>query len=145
MARIRDLLAEKDSQLHAIARDDTVLQAAVLMNEQRVGALIVCEGDRMVGIITERDLLRRVIAAERMPASTRVEMVMTRDVICGVMEDQLDEVRQIMRERRIRHLPVVDDHGQPLGMISIGDLNAWQLDGQARTIHHLHEYIHGVA
>lgn len=145
MARIRDLFAQKDARLLAIPQTDSVLQAALLMNEERVGALIVCDQTHMVGILTERDLLRRVMAAQRDPAATSVASVMTRDVICGEMQDDLDDVREIMRERRIRHMPIVDEHGQPLGMISIGDLNAWQLDGQARTIHHLHEYIHGVA
>ena len=145
MAAIQDILKKKEAHLFTIHPEASALDAATLMNDQHVGALIVVDQDRMVGIVSERDLLRRVIAQRLEPAGTTVKQIMTEDVICGLVDDQVDEVRQVMSEKRIRHLPVVDEQGKPVGMISIGDLNAWQLDGHAQTIHYLHQYIHGAA
>lgn len=145
MAHVSDILAAKDSVILSIRPDASALDAAMLMNEHKVGALIVVQSDRMVGIISERDLLRRVIAQRHDPAGTLVRDVMTTNVICCEQTDDVEAVREIMREKRIRHIPVMDGVQKPLGMISIGDLNAWQIHGHEKTIHYLHEYIHGAA
>src|SRR5262249_12623192 len=98
---------------------------------------------RIVGIFTERDVLRRIVSEQRDPTRTPVEEVMTPEIICCTPETTVEEARAIMRDRRIRHLPMVDADGGLLGLISIGDLNAHQLASQELTIHMLHEYLYG--
>ena len=85
-----------------------MLDAIHVMNEEQVGAVLVVEAGRVTGIFTERDVLRRVIARELSPASIRVSQVMTRDVVCCPPDADLDEASRIMRDRRIRHLPICD-------------------------------------
>jgi CBS domain-containing protein len=96
-------------------------------------------------MFTERDVLTRVVAERRDPATTRVEEVMTAVVAYCRPETDVEEVSSVMQKWRIRHLPVCDDDGHLLGMVSIGDVNAWHARGQDATIHYLHEYIHGRA
>jgi CBS domain-containing protein len=144
MAKAGNILAEKGSKVWTIGKDATVLEAAVLMNDQRIGALVVTNGDGgIAGMFTERDVLRRVVGEQREPSTTRVEEVMTSEVICCTPETSMDEARGAMKNRRIRHLPVVDDGGRLLGLISIGDLNARLSADQEQTIHIMHEYLYG--
>lgn len=143
MASVGDLLAKKGNHVVCIQPNATVLEATQLMNRHKIGALVVTELGRLLGIFTERDVLRRVVAEERNPAATRIEDVMTTDVACAQGQTTLDEVASVMKHRRIRHLPVCDDQGRLEGMVSIGDLNAWEADGQETTIRWLSEYIHG--
>jgi CBS domain-containing protein len=144
MATIRDVLAQKGAAVQTIEPDKTVLAAAQLMNEQRIGALVVVEADQVAGIVTERDVLRRVVAEELTPGQTTVGQVMTRDVVCAEPEMSVDEARSVFMQQRIRHLPVVDRQSTLRGMVSLGDINAWQLDGQEVTIQYLHQYLYGV-
>jgi len=118
MPTVRDILAEKGSQVHRIAATASVLEATRAMNDHQVGALVVMDGAQIAGIFTERDVLRRVVAEERAPSAVRVGDVMTRNVVCCRPETDIDEASRIMRDRRVRHLPVADDRGQILGMIS---------------------------
>lgn len=145
MATIRDILHHKGTQIHTISPRATALDAAMLMNEHKIGALLVLDNDRLVGIITERDVLRKVVAQRQDPAHTHVQDIMTSKVICCHDKTTIEEVRSIFMSQRIRHLPVVAEQGQVAGMVSIGDLNAWQLDGQEQTIHYLQEYLYGYA
>jgi CBS domain-containing protein len=115
------------------------------MNGRKVGSLLVMEGQSVLGIVTERDLLERVLAARRDPAHTTVEQVMTAEVLCCRPETSIEDARTVMKERRLRHLPVVDENGELHGLISIGDLNAFEAHGKEATIHVLTEYIHGRA
>ncbi len=135
MKRVSQLLASKQSwneqnygsnrneKILTISRHSSVLNAAQMMNEHHVGSLVVTNHNEMIGIISERDILTRVVTAEREPGATMVGEVMTRDVVSCDPSTELDEVRLVMREQRIRHIPVVDQ-GSLVGMISIGDLNA---------------------
>lgn len=142
MGVVQDILDHKGSHVVSIAEEADVLTAARLMNEQRIGALVVTRGDKVVGIFTERDLLNRVVAAQRDPAATPVAAVMSSPVACCAPQTLQDECRSVMRTRRLRHLPVVDE-GRLVGLISIGDLNkAVQLE-QEETIQFLYEYMHG--
>lgn len=143
MAQVRELLQRKGSRVLTIGPGASVLQAAVLMNEHRIGALVVVEGGRVVGMFTERDVLQRVVGERRDPEATRVEEVMTGAVVCCSPETTVDEARGVMRDRRIRHLPVADADGQLLGLISIGDLNAQLQAAQEQTVFLLTEYIQG--
>lgn len=143
MAQISDLLAKKGTDVYTVAPTMTVLEATQLMNRQQVGALVVCAQRRVVGIFTERDVLRRVVAVEKSPSETTVGDVMTADIACARRETTLEEASAVMKNRRIRHLPVCDEAGHLQGLVSIGDLNAWEADGQETTIHFLSQYIHG--
>jgi CBS domain-containing protein len=143
MPTIKDILSEKGSSVLSTGRDSTVLQAAELMNEHRVGSVLVVEGERIEGIFTERDVLRRVVGARLDPAATRVKDVMTKELACGCPDTSVEEARAFMRNKKIRHLPVIDADNKLHGLISIGDLNAYQLDGQEKTIHYLHQYLYG--
>jgi CBS domain-containing protein len=143
MATVRDILAVKGPHVQSIGPEATVLDAALLMNEHKIGSLLVMSGGRLVGIITERDLLARVVSQRRDPAVTPVHGVMTVEVACCRPETTVDEARGVMKNRRIRHLPVFDESEQILGVVSIGDLNAHLSNDQEATIHILHEYIYG--
>jgi CBS domain-containing protein len=143
MATVREILARKGPQVFTIGKAATVLEAALLMNEHKIGALVVLEDGRVAGMFTERDVLRRVVGEEREPARTLVGDVMTTEVACCTPETTIDEARGAMKNRRIRHLPLVDDNYCLKGLISIGDLNAYEASNQEQTIYLLQEYIQG--
>jgi CBS domain-containing protein len=142
MATVHSVLSYKGTQVHTIAADESVLAAANRMNDRAIGGLVVVEGDRMVGIVTERDILRRVVAAERNPSLTLVREVMSAPVACCRPETTLMECRTVMTEKRIRHLPVVDDRGLR-GVVTIGDLMAQEVGEHQETIEFLNGYIFG--
>ncbi len=140
MATVRDILAKKGSDVISIAPAETVLHAAQLMNERAIGGLVVAEGARPVGIFTERDILRRVVAQRRDPTATRVADAMTAPVIACAPDTSLDDCAAMMTAKRIRHLPVVD--GQRLvGVITIGDVLAFRVSEQEATIEYMHHFM----
>jgi len=153
MATVADVLARKGARVFAITPAATVLEATRVMNRHKIGALVVTNSqhffdeedhtDRVAGMITERDVLTRLVAEQRDPAQTLVETIMTTDVAFCTPQDDIDMIAATFQQRRIRHLPVCDEEGQVIGMISIGDLNAWHAMGKDVEIHYLHEYIHG--
>ena len=146
MATVRDILAGKDTAVHTIDENMSVLEATQLMNRHQIGALIVAgggDGEKVLGIFTERDVLRRVVAEQRDPAATRVGDVMTDRVVCCTADQPIDEARSIMKQRRVRHLPVVDGENGPIGVISIGDLNAWSIQDGEVKIQYMEDYIYG--
>ncbi len=143
MATVHDVLNQKGSQVFSIGSKASVLDAALLMNEHRIGGLVVLKSAKIEGIITERVVLRRVVAQRVDPADITVKEVMTSDVYCCKKDASIEEARGIFKNQRIRHLPVIDDKGMLVGMISIGDINGWQLNGQEKTIHYLKEYLYG--
>jgi CBS domain-containing protein len=143
MAKVKDILAVKGTQVLSIGPEASVLDAALLMNEHKIGSLVVMTSGHVLGIITERDVLQRLVVARRDPAETPVQDVMTTEVVCCQTHTTLDEARGVLKNRRIRHLPVLDDQQQLCGLISIGDLNAHETHDQEWTIHVLREYIYG--
>ena len=142
MATVSDILAGKDSHLYTIDASSSVLDAIQIMNQHKIGAVVVTEAGLVSGIFTERDVLRRVMAEQLLPGDVQVGQVMTRDVICVEPGTDLDEVSAIMKTRRVRHVPVCTE-GKVLGVISIGDVNAHYASNQAQTIHFLSDYIYG--
>ena len=142
MPIVQHVLAEKDSRVYSTSPATSVLEAIAKMNQHKIGALVVMQDQKVVGMFTERDVLRRVVGDMRNPADTAVAEVMTTDVVCVGPQADLDEVSEIMRERRIRHVPVCDGE-KLLGMISIGDVNALHASNQQAHIHYLSEYIYG--
>ncbi len=144
MPTVQGILDAKGRHVHSIPEDQSVLAAADLMNQHRVGALVVTRAEKVVGIFTERDILCRVVAAQRSPAQTLVGEVMSAPVACCTPETTPEECRAVMRRQRIRHLPVVQA-GQLVGIISIGDVLAAVEAEQGKTIHYLYEYMYGAA
>ncbi|MGE3182781.1 MAG: CBS domain-containing protein [Phycisphaerae bacterium] len=136
------LKTKPERPVFSIKEDATVLEAANLMNAHRIGALVVLRNEEIVGIFTERDLLNRVVAAEKDSRSVRIRDVMTKPIACCTLATTREECRSVMRHKRIRHLPVVED-GNLIGMISIGDLLADAEAEQQETILYLHEYLYG--
>lgn len=146
MATICDILAEKGSRVVFTTPQDTVFEAAKRMNEDKIGSLIVLDQNQLVGIITERDILVRIVAECRDAATTLVAEVMTTKLACARLHTTIEEARGVMKNRRIRHLPVLDDdNDELLGVVSIGDLNAHDSHDQELTIYYLREYITGRA
>jgi CBS domain-containing protein len=143
MTTVQEILAIKGLHVLSVSPGASVLDAALLMNEHKVGSLVVMDAGDVVGIITERDILQRVVAQRRDPTTATVTDVMTAEVICCRSHTTLEEARGVMKNRRIRHLPVVDEDRRLSGLISIGDLNASTAHDQEVTIHFLEEYIHG--
>jgi CBS domain-containing protein len=141
MATAGDLVSVKGGSVATLPGDATVLQAAQVMNERHIGSIVVMEGDRLSGIFTERDILRRIVAAKRDPARTPISEVMTYPVACATRQTTLNELRQVMRDKRIRHVPLVDDRDRVIGMISIGDLNKAEHQVQEQTILYLAQYM----
>lgn len=129
-----------DAYVASLPPDATALVAAAMMNDRQIGSVLVVDRDRPVGIFTERDVLRRIVAAKRNPATTELRDVMTTPIAVAALHTRSDEIRHTMRERRIRHVPVVDDD-HAVGMISIGDLNRVEQDIQERTIRYLEQYM----
>ncbi|MHC4080693.1 MAG: CBS domain-containing protein [Planctomycetota bacterium] len=140
MATAEQLINIKGHAVASLPPTATVLEAAQLMNERHIGSVLVVERNTMVGIFTERDVLRRIVAEQRDPATTALSEVMTREVAFAAPHTTLDEIRRAMREQRIRHLPVLE-RNRVKGMISIGDLNKADNERKVETIRYLEQYI----
>lgn len=139
---VSSVLAEKGRQVYTVSKGATVAEAVREMNEKGVGALLVLDAGRLTGMFTERDVLRRVVDADRDPAVTRVSSVMSRSVATIAPEARVEEAMELMTARRFRHLPVVSD-GELIGMVSIGDLMRWITLNQEDHIRQMTEYITG--
>lgn len=121
--------------------ETSVLRAAMLMNDHRIGAVMVTDAQgHAVGIFTERDVLTRVVAEGRLPELVKVKDVMTRAPIVCSPDTTMDEIRRVMRDRRIRHLPVVSDECL-VGLISIGDVNAAETRELTETVLYLEQFM----
>ncbi len=139
MSTVRDLLARKGPAI-AVSPTATVLEAARIMGDNGFGAVLVMEGDALIGIFTERDTLRRIVAVGVDPAVTPVAEVMTTALFTCLPDTSVDECGAIMSRHRIRHLPVVDAQGLQ-GLVSIGDVLAHQVREQEDTIRFLNDYM----
>src|SRR5439155_12679049 len=104
MATIKDILAQKGAHVFTVGPSASVLDAATIMNDHKIGGLVVTDEGRVIGMFTERDVLQRVVALRRDPAATVVREVMTAEVVCGTPETTIEEARGCMKNRRIRHL-----------------------------------------
>ena len=142
MAMIREMLLQKGSQVWSIGTSATALQASLLMTEHKIGALVVIDQGRVAGMFTERDVLR-LVAQQRDPAQTPVGEMMTTEVVCCTPATSVDEAKSAMKNRRVRHLPVVGEDERLLGVISIGDLNAYETADHQQTIFMMSEYLYG--
>jgi len=141
MTSVRQLLDRKGREIFSIAPGAAVLEAIRLMAERHVGALLVMEGEALSGIVSERDYARKVILMGRSSADTPVRDIMTATVITVQPETPVAKCMQIMTERRVRHLPVIES-GRVVGMVSIGDLVKAVIAEQQQHIEQLESYIH---
>jgi CBS domain-containing protein len=140
MKTVKDILAEKGSDVWSVQVGATVYEALELMADKEIGAVLVMEGDTPVGIFTERDYARKVVLADRSSKSTPVRELMVGDPVCVRPEQELQECMVLMTEGRFRHLPV-EKEGKLLGLISIGDVVKATIDEQRFLIEQLKRYI----
>ncbi len=146
MASVADILMLKGKSVVCVSADMNVLKATQLMNEHRIGSVCVIDSSgRLLGVFSERDVLTRIVAAERTPHETMVGEVMTANPCTCDCDTDLDDVAEMMRDRRVRHIPVLDASGSLRGMISIGDLNAHRVSEQDMQIQQLNDYVYGRA
>lgn len=140
--KIEEILRSKGRNVVTITRERTVLEAVKILEENNIGGIVVMEGDRPVGIVTERDVLRLTARSPGELGSITVSSVMVRELIVATPEDQLQEAMQVMTEEKIRHLPVMEGK-RLVGIVSIGDLlNACRIVAEQENAH-LREYIQG--
>lgn len=142
MKMVSDILRSKGNDVWAVRADDTVFDSLQLMAEKEVGALLVMDEDRLVGIVTERDYARKVILEGKSSKDSSVAEVMTKRVLCVEPERTVDECMALMTDKRARHLPVVENK-QVIGVVSIGDLVAAMINEQQVLIDQLQHYISG--
>ena len=143
MGQVSDILATKGSAVLEIDAEATVFDAVSKMVDGNVGSLLVTEGGRLVGIVTERDYLRRVAIVGRDERTTPVREVMSTPIVYTTPESSIEECMAVMTERRIRHLPVLTESREVMGVVSIGDLVKFQTREQSAQIKFLEEYISG--
>ena len=139
---VSQLLNKKGNEIHAISPEATVFDAIKLMSSLGVGALLVLEGNRLVGLISERDYTRKVILNGRSSASTLVQEIMTTKVICVSPDNNIEECMVLMTENHIRHLPVLGK-GMVIGVITIMDVIRNVLSEKEFIIEQLEHYIAG--
>ena len=131
-APVSKLLGEREA-IHSVGPDSSVADCVRTMSANRIGALIVMEGERLVGIFTERDALNRVLAAGLDPVDTKISSVMTKDPFCIAPGMTVAEAMELVTARRFRHLPIVDN-GKVLAVISSGDLTHWLVKDQVEEV-----------
>jgi len=140
---VETLLAEKDGRIWSISPDATVYEALVLMDQKNIGALLVMQGEQLIGILSERDYARKIIIKGKSSRETLVREVMTTEVCYVDKKTKTDECLAIMSDKRIRHLPVYENN-QLIGLISIGDVVKSIISEQEIVIDDLFNYIHGI-
>ncbi len=139
-APISALLDRKGRKVFSVLPTVTISEAVAEMNRQRVGCMLVIENDQLVGVFTERDVLKRVVGAGVDPTRTRVAEVMTANVITISPDATVEQAMVIFTEKRCRHLPVIEQ-GRLVGTISIGDITRWMADSSRAEAEHLKNYI----
>ncbi|HYL03541.1 MAG TPA: CBS domain-containing protein [Steroidobacteraceae bacterium] len=141
MATVRTLLDTKGQAVHSVQPESSVLDAIRLMADHHVGALLVMKGATLEGIVSERDYARKVILRGRSSADTPVRDIMSSPVLTVGPDDTVQKCMQLVTERRVRHLPVLDA-GRVIGVVSIGDLVKAVIAEQQQQIEQLESYIH---
>ena len=142
MKTVRQLLAIKGNEVISVAPDSNVFDALRLMAEREIGAVLVIDNGRLVGIMSERDYARKVILKGKSSQDTKVREIMTERVMYARPEQTVHECMALMTEKRVRHLPVLDGD-RLIGVVSIGDLVKETISEQEFIIRQLENYIHG--
>jgi CBS domain-containing protein len=141
---IGSLLHHKTSAIWTIAPESTVFDAIKLMADKNIGALPVMSGTRLIGIFTERDYTRKIALQGKTSRQTKVEEILTKDVITVTPDDSVEDCMKLMTEHRVRHLPVMESQSL-VGIISIGDLVNYIISTQNAAIEQMEQYIAGGA
>jgi CBS domain-containing protein len=139
------ILRQKGERIWSIAPNATVYEALALMADKDVGSLLVMEGNRLIGMLSERDYARKIILMGRSSLETKVGEIMISTPLTVLPDCSVDEAMRIMTESRVRHLPVIGSNGAVLGIVSIGDLVKWIITSHQETIEQLRTYITGNA
>ncbi|MFN2120731.1 MAG: CBS domain-containing protein [Anaerolineales bacterium] len=142
MHNARDVLRQKGGGVFAVTPESSVLEAMRLMAEKNIGAVMVMTGDRITGIVSERDCVRKLDLAGHTAKDTKVEDIMTRDVLYVEAGQSIDECMAVMIDKNIRHLPVYEN-GKLLGVMSVRDVLKEMVDYQKFMINQLEHYIAG--
>src|SRR3990167_6431064 len=143
MKHVREILKSKAiKQTFTVHPTTKVLEALKLMSEKGVGALLVLDNIRLVGVVTERDYARKVVLMARSSQTATVSEIMSSDILTVNPDNTIDECMELLTNNRVRHLPVMDE-GRLIGVISIGDVVKTIITEQEHTIQHLEQYIRG--
>jgi CBS domain-containing protein len=138
--KVKDILEKKGTDIYSTSPNDSVLEAIGKMAELNIGALLVMDGDELVGIISERDYRNKIILKGRTSKDTTVSQIMVDKVICVEPSDNVNLCMQLMTNKKIRHLPVID-HNKVVGVVSIGDVVKSVIETQKNEINSLRNYI----
>ena len=142
MTTIRQLLHEKGYKIHSVGPDSTVYDAIRKMADENIGSLVVMEGGKIVGIVTERHYARNVVLKGRASPATRVRDIMENRVLYAQPDQSVEECMAIMTDKRVRHLPVIEQEKE-IGLVSIGDLVKSIISDQKFIIDQLEHFIRG--
>jgi CBS domain-containing protein len=138
--KVKDILDKKGTEIYSVSPDESVLEAISIMAELNIGALVVMKNDSLVGIISERDYRNKIILKGRTSKDTTVSQIMVGEVVCVKPSDNTNLCMQLMTNKKIRHLPVLDNH-KLMGVISIGDVVKAVIESQKNEIDSLRNYI----
>ena len=144
MTTVRHILEDKGHQVWSVRPGDKVYDAIKMMADKEVGALVVLDGGKIVGLITERHYARNVFLKGRASPQTRIDDIMERNVVCVGPDQSIEECMALMTTKRVRHLPVIE-HGELVGIVSIGYLVKSIISDREFVIEQLEHYIHGRA
>src|SRR6516165_3115084 len=144
MTTVHHILEDKGRQVWSVRPGDKVYDAIKMMADKDVGSLVVLDGSKIVGIVTERDYARNVFLKGHASPKTRVDDIMERNVVCVGPDQSIEECMALMTTKRLRHLPVIE-HGELLGIVSIGDLVKSIISDRELVIEQLEHYISGRA
>jgi CBS domain-containing protein len=139
---ISEILGRKGSNIWSVRPDDTVFEAIQTMADKNIGALLVMTGERLLGVISERDYTRKVALKGKSSRETEVREILSAPVITATPEETVEECMRLMTHHRVRHLPVVDGE-RVVGIVSMGDLVNWTISVQTVAITQLESYISG--
>src|SRR4029450_9162368 len=136
------VLNQKSREIYSVSPNATVFEAVQLMDTKNVGALVVMDGERLVGIISERDYTRKIMLRGKRSRETKVAEIMSANLTVTHPREGVEKCLRLMTDKPIRHLPLLDGD-RVIGVVSIGDLVKWTLSCQSAAIAHLENYIHG--
>ncbi len=143
MEKIREILKVKGNQIYSVSPDTTVYDALKLMAEKNIGAVVVLEGKKLFGIMSERDYARKVVLKSKFSKEVLVKEIMSNEIFCIDIDESIPNTQAIMIQKRIRHLPVIDKN-ELIGIVSIGDIVKASIDNKTFLIDQLITYIRGI-
>lgn len=140
MINIRDILKEKGHHIFAVTPDTSVYESLEKMSARNIGSILIMKDEKLLGIFTERDYLKKVVLFGRSSKTTAIKEIMTTDLVCVSPADSVDNTMAIMTKMHCRHLPVIDE-GKLVGLVSMGDIVKKKISDMDATIKYLSDYI----